>query len=264
MLSQEGFLSPEINDVEQNFEKEFAFIFEKIRGFNKFFQEITFKFIIKRNTLLHWCLAALYLRSLSLYQAIFILCKKGITGESNILLRSLYEIKYLAIALSKYPDLVFEYLGQEAIEMKHILKDSKKWDKSFPQGLSLKEVEDKLKEVETEINTNKLKKKTIKNFAEEANMLMDYEMNYSILCLTGHSNIYDIKKHFVLDEEGIIKTFNWGPNKNNVTTILGNSTETMFAIVDPLRDIFSLQIEEEYHRNIMDYNTTYTKLIKHI
>lgn len=262
MLNQEGFLSPEIEKIEKDFEKEFSFYIEKVRSYNIFFQESAFKFVIKQGSLQHWCLAALYLRSLSLYQSIFILSKKGITREANVLLRSLFEIKYIVIALSKFPDLVSVYLGQEAIEMKKILKNSRRWEKNFAEIISVKEVEYKLREVDTLININKIKKYSIKDFAERANQLMDYEMYYSILCLTGHSNIYDIKKHFILDKQGILASFNWGPNKNDITNTLGIATETMFIILDPLRDVFSLDIESEYHQKIMDYNEAKSKFKK--
>lgn len=264
MLNQEGFLSPEMENIEKDIEKEYSFVFDNVKGYNKFFHETSFKFIIKQNSLQHLCLAALYLRSLSLYQSTILLSKKGITREANILLRSLFEIKYIVISLSKFPSLVNEYLGQEAVEMKKILKNSKKWEREFAENISIKEIESKLKEAENLINLHKIKRYTIRNFAERAELLKDYEMNYSILCLTGHSNIFDIKKHFILDKNGIVTSFNWGPNKNDITSLLGISTETMFVILGSLKDVFSLNIEDEYHQNFMDYNKIRAKFKKHI
>lgn len=123
MLNQEGFLSPDIELFEKNIEKEYSLLLEKLKSYNMFFQETAFKIKGRKNELAHWCLLALYIRSLSTYQSIIILSKKGITTEANVLLRSLVEIQYIIVALSKYPALAKEYLGQEAIEMKGTSKN---------------------------------------------------------------------------------------------------------------------------------------------
>jgi len=263
MLNQEGFLSPDIELFEKNIEKEYSLLLEKLKSYNMFFQETAFKIKGRKNELAHWCLLALYIRSLSTYQSIIILSKKGITTEANVLLRSLVEIQYIIVALSKYPALAKEYLGQEAIEMKKILKNSRKWSDKISKDTLLHEVEDKLQEVEKEIDLNKLKKYTIKDFAQSADLLLDYEIYYAILCLTGHSNIYDVKKHFVFDDNGIISSFNWGPDKNNINTVLGIATETMFRLLSPLRDVFEVNIEDDYAKYFDDFVELRPKLKKH-
>jgi len=260
MINDEGFLSPEIDLFEKNIEIEYSYILDKIKSYNIFFQQTAFEMKVGENDLVHWCLLALYIRALSMYQTIILISKKGIINEANILVRSLLEIQYIIIALSKYPILVKEYLGQEAIEMKRILKNSKKWMDKIPKKITLSEIENKLKDIEKEIGIHNLKKFTIKDFAISADLLLEYEINYGIFCLTGHSNIYDIKKHFVVDDKGIISSFNWGPNKNNLNTTLQISTETMFRILSSLRDAFQLDIEENFAKYFDDYNELRPKL----
>ena len=68
----------------------------------------------------------------------------------------------------------------------------------------------------------------------------------------------------MFDKDGIVTSFNWGPNKNDITNTLGFATETMFAILNPLRDVFSLNEEVEYDRNIMEYNTVKSEFKNHI
>ena len=77
-------------------------------------------------------------------------------------------------------------------------------------------------------------------------MLMDYEMYYSILCLTSHANIYEIKKHFILDKRGTFSSFNWGPNKNNIPSILISSLDRMFNIVDNIKNSFTLSLDKKF------------------
>lgn len=263
MINQEGFLSRDITRIEKDIELEYSFALEKIKLYNIFFQETALKIKAHKNEPLHWCLTALYIRALSTYQSIIILLKKGITNEANVLLRGLFEIQYIIISLCKFPALVNEYLGQEVLEMKKILKNSRKWSNELLKEISLKEVEGKIKEIEEEIDIHKLKKYLVKDFAQRADLLLDYEVTYAILCLASHSNIYDIKKHLVFDENGIISSFSWGPNKNNIKTVLAMATETMFRALSPLRDVFSLNIEQTYNEYLNDFVELRPKLKSH-
>jgi hypothetical protein len=259
MINSEGYLSVDINEFEKNIEREYSFVLDKIRKYNKFFQSTVFIFKGEKKELAHWCLFGLYIRALSTYQSIVLMSKKGITNESNVLLRSLFEIQYIIIALSKHPNLVKEYLAQEAIEMKKILKNSEKWHNKI-KFIELSELEMKYHEVNKLIDLHKLKKYTVKNFAERADLLMDYEINYSILCLSGHSNIYDIKKHFILDDNGIITSFKWGPDDNSLQTILRMATEIMFRITRSLLDVFVSGIEDKYAEYFYDFNELREKI----
>jgi hypothetical protein len=246
LLNDEGFLSSELKDIEDKFTIEFDLIFKFIRDVNKYFQACSFDIKIERSKIHQWFLAALYLRSLSTFQSIILLSAKGITGEAKVLLRSLIEIQYIIIAISKDNSLVNEYLGQEVVENEKILRKSTKWKEKYYGLISIKEVEEKLSELEQVKKTQRCKKFTIKDCAEKAGMLMDHEMNYSILSLTTHANVYEIKKHFIYDKDGILVSFNWGPNKTDIPNVLVLSTEVMFRIVSSIRDTFGLSINEKF------------------
>ncbi len=246
MLNEEGFLSSELKNVESKFADEFSVLFKFVKDVNKYFQSISFEIKIKGDKIYHWCLAALYLRSLSTFQSIFLLCSKGISGEAKVLLRSFIEIEYIIIAISKNFDFANEYLAQEVIENEKILKKSFNWKENFPNSISINEIEEKLNEVIQVKDSNKCKKLSIRDYAEKADMLMDYDMYYSILCLTSHANIYEIKKHFILDTNGALSSFNWGPNKNNIPSILISSLDRMFRIVENIKNSFDLSLDKKF------------------
>lgn len=246
MINEEGFLSSELKSIEDKFENEFASLFKLVRDANIFFQECSFIVKVDISKIHLLCLAALYLRSLSTYQSIFILSKKGMTGESKVLLRSLIEIQYIILAIEKNNEIANEYLGQEVIEFEKIFKNSIQWQEKLQKTISLKEIEEKLSELKSIKRINKINKITIKQFAQKAGMLLDYETSYSLLCLTSHSNIFEIKKHFVYDSNGVLSSFNWGPNINDISSVLISSTETMFRILNSIRESFDLIIDEKF------------------
>jgi hypothetical protein len=253
MINQEGFLSLDIINYEKRCQSNYPELLKYYEGVNMFGQETIFKIKIERSLVFQWCLAALFIRALSTFQAIYILSKKGITAESRILLRTLTEIQYIIIAIEHNHDIAKDYLGQEAIESKKLLKDAKKWPDQLPKSIKTHEIVDKLEELIKEIHTHKLKKFTIRDWAERASMLANYETYYSLLCLSSHANIADVRKHFILDNNGILSTFKWGPDIESIPEIMLSTLQTMLKIIESIGHSFEVDLSEAIREKVKGF-----------
>jgi hypothetical protein len=255
MINVEGFLSAEIVNYEKRTQRSYPALLKYYEDINRFGQDTIFKIKIERSLLYQWCLAALFLRALSNFQAIYILSIKGMTSEARILLRTLTEIQYIVIAIQRNHDIAKDYLGQEAIESKRLFKNVKKWPEQLPESIKVQEIIDKLDELNKEIHTHKIRKYTISNWAESANMLPNYETYYGLLCLSSHANIADVRKHFVLDESGILSTFKWGPDVESVPETMLSTLQTMLQIIESIGKSFEVDISETMQQKVEGFES---------
>lgn len=250
MINEEGFLSSEIVNYEKRTQASYSELLKYYEDINRLGQDTIFKIKIERSLLYQWCLAALFIRALSNFQAIYILSIKGITSESRILLRTLTEIQYIVIAIQRNHDIAKDYLGQEAIESKKLFKNAKKWPEQLPKSIKVQEIVDKLDELSNEIHTHKIQKYTTREWAERANMLSNYETYYSLLCLSSHANIADVRKHFVQEENGIISTFKWGPDIESVPEIMLSTLQTMLQIIESIGKSFGVDLSKTIQQKV--------------
>lgn len=253
MINKEGFLSQDIINYEKKIQSTYPELLKYYESINVFGQETIFQINIERAIVYHWCLAALFIRALSTFQSIYILSKKGITAESNVLLRTLSEIQYIVIAIEHNHELAKDYLGQEAIERKKLFKNVKKWPEQLSKSIKVNDIIDKLEELSKEIHIHKLRKYTISNWAERANMLPNYETFYSLLCLSSHANIADVRKHFVLDKNGILSTFKWGPDIDAIPEVMLATLQTMLQIIESISHSFDIDVSETIQAKVKDF-----------
>ena len=155
------------------------------------------------------------------------------------------ELQFVVVSIERNAKNAYEYLGQEAIESKRIFENAKKYPDYVNKLASMEEVDNKLITIDSEIEANKIKKRSIKYFAEEANLIEDYETYYGFLCNTSHGNISDVRKHFVFDNNGIIKSFNWGPEEKEIRKLMLATIDIMLNIIKSICKSFSLDVKDE-------------------
>lgn len=246
MINDEGFLSVEIDATVKENEATFKLYVDFFKKINVFCQKTLFEIKVDSSKLHHWCLAVLFLRALSTFQAVFLLVIRGLTAEAKILLRTSMEIQYITIAIEKNNLIARDYLGQEAVEMQKILKKAKEYPHAIEGIFNINEVEEKIKFYEDEKSKYRIKPKSIKQFAESAGLIESYDTYYKFLCLTSHTNMADAREHLVFNEKGEATTFNWGPQKNQMIEVLLASIETILKTTESLSKSFCLHKENEY------------------
>lgn len=254
MINKEGFLSNDIDKYENGVESSYSDLIELYKSVNTLGQDAVFKIKIERSLIHQWCLAALFIRALSNYQAIYILAKRGMTAESRVLLRTLTEIQYIVIAIENKNELAIDYLGQEAIELRELFKKTKKWPNEIPSSISIQEIIDKLKELEKEIENHIIRKISVSNWAENAGMLANRETYYNFLCYASHANIIDIKKHFIYNDKGSLASFKWGPSIDDIPEVMLSTLQTMLKIIDSTSRSFKIDMTEEIKEKASGFN----------
>lgn len=131
---------------------------------------------------------SLYDRALYIFDAYVIIEQTNNTSVSNILLRSLYEIKVKA---SKYQDdrnlEIKSTNAQIKNEIERFLKKIEK-GQSFTSQILWKHLKDKKFELQVNSGDAEYKRKTIKKNFEEADLGFDYEILYWLTSLFIHTN----------------------------------------------------------------------------
>lgn len=142
---------------------------------------------LKQNSIDKYCYS-LYDRTLYVFDAYVSIEQTNNTSVSNILLRSLYEIKVKA---SKYQDdrnlEIKNTNAQIKNEIERFLKKIEK-GQSFTSQILWKHLKDKKFEFQVDSESAEFKRKTIKKNFEEADLGFDYDILYWLTSLFIHTN----------------------------------------------------------------------------
>ena len=261
-INKEGFLSEEISNFEKNNLSKYQSLFSFYREVNSLSQEYAFKLSIPKSSVRKLVLSVLYLRSLSTFQSIYIFLSKGILNEAKVLLRTQLEIVFQFVAIVKNENYELNYLGQELIQRRKLLNKSKEWSKLIKDKLKPGELSKMLDEVQSEIKNKKIKEVSTKQFAEKAELMDFYHTAYAMLCLTSHANVMDLGNHFIFDEDGIVKSFNWGPSDNQLPSLIATALENQMVILINIDKEFKTEYKKEIDNLNNRFKYLFNKKIK--
>ena len=243
-VDEEGFLSEDIiNYLHFNLSNH-KDLFDFYRKVNVFAQDYSFKMVIPKSDYQKLCLGVLYLRSLSTFQSIYILSSRGILNETKVLIRTQFEIVFQLVAISKHKDLGLKFIQQELIQKKKLVNKTKFWSEALRKKFPEEESNKMILELQNEIKNKHIREISTKEYAEKADLLDFYNTGYAMLSFAVHANISDLGKHLVFDSNGIVSSFSWGPNDDNLKNLLATSIENKMIILNNLDSVFETNVKD--------------------
>lgn len=257
-LNEEGFLSKEMTSVTEKIKRKYSEYFSLYEELNVFAQDTVFLIEVNNLNAQQIILASVYLRLLSSYQSIYLLCEKGLVAESKIILRSIFENVFKFVAIVKDKELAKTFIKQDMIHQK---KSINKLFESDPSLKSVKELKEIIEENKKKKGEKKPKELGPKDYAQKADLMNYYNTAYSLLCSSAHTEARELEKLLVADNELRITSFKWGPVDEEVDFILLGSMEAIMIVLKNMNEIFVVINEQRYLKLYRNYEILKEKIL---
>lgn len=190
--------------------------------------------------------ALLYIRILSSYQAVFLLATSGMKYEVQVILRTMMEavFKICGVINDQHLHRRLIYNGvrfvrdfatkqfEPGLTGPHLIVDPEK----LRQRLSKLEADLEASGIQQKIKINKV--------AKIAGLTGIYENGYSYLSLSVHHDVYSLEEQLDRDGEGVVKTLNWGPQFDEMPSLLITSLELIFLTTSNVAEFFGIKRSE--------------------
>lgn len=274
-IDEYGYLGKDIEQYKILLTKKFKEVFSFIEELNHFFNKIKFEIDVKNDDLQGGTIIGLFTKSLTTFQAIYILYKNYLCNNSENLCRILFEeminIGYCSIG----EDEAKRYLSLEAIDRLKKLNKIKYGKNYFP--------EEERRKFFTEKSYNKRKSELIAHI-EKLNLkglvnkkgkplaisieervkqinspaISNYYFSfYSIVSEGVHSSPNILNRYLIFDEYGLVKELRWGPIAENCEIyILFAAIHFMIINIEFIQEYFKYPKKE----NILNYTEKFQKL----
>ncbi len=224
---------------------------------NSYAHPLQYTLIIHNEDPQELLVAALFIRSLSIYQGSIILIQKGMIAESKILLRSLLEVLFKITAIAKDKNFMEDFIHQDQINRKKNINRIKKLSTDIKIKYSNIDFESKYAEIINIIDENNIKQHSTEWYAEKAGLLDEYYTAYNIFSGTTHASVRDLESYFNIKNDKIV-SFNIEPNIKDIDELLMTGTECIIKILKSLNDVFSLSIDDK----IKEFGNHLIELVK--
>jgi Family of unknown function (DUF5677) len=211
MISELGFLSPEVGEYEKQFTTSYCDLFELSEQLSKLLIRLLKDATTDDRSTRAMVMHALAASSLELFQSSIILLRKGCIPGARIICRTLIETVYKLSAIQLTSDGIDRYLSQEKnTRLQKLICIQKYKQKHKSSGVAPgieKEIDALTKDKKGELKTQPCK------WAELANMEDFHNLNYQEMSDDTHGNIESLN-HYFDDKSDHIMSF--GPSNNGL------------------------------------------------
>lgn len=281
---ENDYLNKIYKPYKQNLYSKYSEAFELFREFIIFLQKETTNIPLKDNDTQGKIIVALFVKSLSTFQAIFNLFENYYCNDAKILTRVLFEEMVNIGYCSKGGDELKIFASLEIINRIKQIKtvhnnylDNKEMKEEYFKKKSyeerIKEQYDKLRDLKIEglfNEKNKPKKPiTIKERVDRLKskeIMHYYKIYYNLISNETHSSPESLGKFFHFDNKGNLVKIYWGPEAEecNIFEIFFTSTIFMQIICNYLFDYFKIPKKKEVDNIIKKSDVLYNKYLKYL
>lgn len=237
-LDKHGFLAPEMETLIRGCRHRHSAYFELAIKVNEFCQAAMSQFAVHNRVPQEVYTAALYMRALSNYQSVILLCERGISAEARAMLRVMIETVMKLCAIAKDAQLANDFMLEDEKERLTLLRKFRKLHGGqLPPNVDVKEFE----QLERQLQKVKVKRRNKEDWAKEAGLHDWYLTAYSVLSASVHSDVKDLERYFDVDHQGTIKGFNWGPDERGMRDNLATAIEGILVGLSCAAALFRLK-----------------------
>jgi len=249
-----GFLGKDIKQYENKLVIKYKEVFDFYEDINHFLHKIKPKIEVKNDDFQGGVIIGLFCKSLTTFQAIYILFKHYLCNNAENLCRILFEEMVNIGYCSLGKDETRRYLSLEVINRLKIINivNQKNNEKYLPKNYREKFFENKPydkwnSELVSHLHglgVNKPKAISLEERIKKVNskVIMNLYLTFYRIVSTGvHSSPEILKRYLILDENDLIMEIHWGTEAENseVTTLLA-AIHFMIIISEYLSNIFGV------------------------
>lgn len=239
-LIKNGFLGKEITPYIDDIRAKSSDFFQLSDETNKLSHQVLFKIDAHSKHEQELLVATLYMRIMASFQGVIILAERGMIPQSQVIMRSLLEAMFTLCALSEKRDLCTVYIQAEQKKRLKLLNKLGMLKSGLPSDKEESELIKLGIELKKDIEEKGIKPLNVEQWSVEAGLHDIYLTAYTILCDPVHTNVNDLERYLVLDNDGEIKAFDWGPSSTGLHTLLMTNIECMLVTIKAVCDLFKI------------------------
>lgn len=207
-LDKNGFVGSEMETWIRDCHQRHSGYFGLASEVNEFCRALISEFTVHNKDPQEMLVAALYIRALTNYQSVILLCERGMNAEARAMLRVMIEtiVKLCAIAKDDrdHQKLTRDFVLEDQSEQLKLLRKFRNLHGGqFPPNMDVNELKRLERQLEKEKPTLKVRNK--EEWAKEAGLHDWYLTAYAVLSASVHSDVKDLESYFDVDEQGNIK-----------------------------------------------------------
>jgi hypothetical protein len=216
-----------------------------------------------------FCIAPLVIKAMHKAHALNVLVKERLIEEAETILRILIEVSFVVGAIAKDHKFVSQYARSAYVQKKRELRNMILGNRELPSPIlthdQVQRVGEQIIKLEGEIKKLSAKAISIKEYAQKAELLAIYFINYSRLSSGVHSGPEDLERFMKKDAQRKLLSIG-APDPGRPDVLLWVGIETMVRILKAASDIFGLCIigldkVEDVYRGMSALMMTEMKII---
>lgn len=257
-LDENGFLGKEIEQWIQRIRNAHPSFFALAGEVNKYCQSAMYTFEVHNKDKQEVLVSTLYIRALNNYQAAILLAERGLMPQSRVLVRAMIEALFSLCAIAKSEKYANEFILEDQRNRLRFLNKYRQLHGGLPPDVNREEVEALQQELQEDIKTSEIKKKSTEQWSIDAEMHDWYLTAYSVLSESVHSKVKDLERYLVLNDENEITEFRWGPDDHDIESILTTLIQGMLTALNCTVSLF----EQRRASEIADFQARLNKLVE--
>lgn len=234
-IPAEGFLSPDISEIEINIYKANKAVLDEAESLNRICQSLKDRFLPKDHDGQKIIAICIFIKILNGFQAMVLLARKGLRIESEILLRTILEALFILKLVCSDEEFHRKYISRDALQRKKLLNIAQTNDYQVFEATRKLITEEFMKEIDEEVASSGVSEGefAVEQIAKRAKMHDLYESVYRIASDPVHTSIRSLSDYVKADPAGNIVSFYSGPlpdvsrDVDTALTILINAVDLL-------------------------------------
>lgn len=226
-IGDKVFLSPAMSEVTREFIATYSDVFALAENLNEIANRAIFGAEVKSNDAQQVLVACLLHRALTTYQGVVLLSIRGMPSEARVLLRTLLEALFRLVAIAKDREIGRAYIAEDVLHRKKFINKFKLLSNSAKAVAGNPKLDSLLSAIQKTISDRDIHELKTQWFAEQADLADFYHSAYSLFSSTVHVNVRDLEKALVVNDDGDVTGFNYGPNDEGLEVTLLTAIESL-------------------------------------
>lgn len=258
-LSNQGFLAPEISGVIQQVHTVHSELFVFCERLNELAHRSLFSAKVNRNNLRELVLSTLVHKAMTAYQGAIVVAERGMHSEARILLRTLLEVTFKAVAIAKNPDAVREYVGENVFQQRRLIRNFKKLSPELRGSSDSYELDQAEAALTAQITAEGIVERKTFWYAEQAAMEDFYRSAYSLLSETVHVSVGQLESLLNVDAKGVLSGLKYGPSDAGIEHNLLTGAEALLFTLMAAYSAVDVPTAEEIHAMHNEFNELHSR-----
>lgn len=232
-FQDQGYLSDEVPEMERIIRHLFAHPFNVSLKVNAVAHTVLTEAVVDPEDMQKVLAVCMMMRLLEGHQSIHVLCSKGLTVSSKVILRSNIEALVLLKYVAASEDNFRRYVASDQVQRKKwlniIMNDtSGAFSDELRKGIS----EKVLNEIDESISAFQASDLKIEQLAKDVGLHQLYQTAYRMLSYDVHVLPRSLEKYWILDSADQVVAMNFTPKNEDILQVLVPSMATIINAID--------------------------------